>query len=70
MGIPVMKQADFCANCAYWCGERKINGFFARAEIEDFNIKGQCQNLKGFYMQMCPYNGTCPNFERHPAIKK
>lgn len=65
-----MKSADWCANCAYWTGNRKIDGFFERAEIENFNEKGKCVNQKGYFNQMCPYNGHCPAFERHPAIKK
>lgn len=67
--IPVMKSANWCANCAYWNGNRKIDGFFGRAEIENFNEKGTCANPRGYYNQMCPCNGQCPAFERHPAIK-
>lgn len=70
MSTPIMTAPEWCANCAYWTGNRQINGFFGRAKIKDFNEKGQCQNVKGFFMQMCPYNGHCSAFERHPAIKK
>ena len=33
--LPVMQCAKYCANCAYWGGERTINGFFGRAEVSD-----------------------------------
>ncbi|MDD3999281.1 MAG: hypothetical protein PHX62_00090 [Bacilli bacterium] len=69
MGTSVMQSAKWCANCAYWGGERKLEGFFGRAEIEDFHVKGQCANVKGYYLQQCPYNGTCPHFTKHPVIK-
>ncbi len=70
MSTPVMKSANWCANCAYWAGNREIDGFFGWAEIDDFCEKGKCVNQKGYYNQMCPWNGQCPAFERHPAIKK
>ena len=34
---PEIKSAEWCANCAFWTGDRQINGFFGRAEIKDFN---------------------------------
>lgn len=36
MSTPVMKSANWCTNYAYWAGNRKIDGFFGRAEIDDF----------------------------------
>ena len=41
MSTPVIESANWCANCAYWAGNRKIDGFFGRAEINDFCEKGK-----------------------------
>lgn len=68
--LPVMQSAHWCANCSYWCGEREINGFFGRVEIDDdCKAKGKCSNMKGYYNQPCFWNGTCPHFTKHPAVK-
>ena len=32
--LPVLQRAKWCANCVYWGGERTINGFFGRAEVD------------------------------------
>ena len=36
MSTPVMKSANWCANCTYWAGNREIDEFFGWAEIDDF----------------------------------
>ena len=68
--LPVMQSAKWCANCAYWGGERTINGFFGRAEVVDnCQAKGVCTNMKGYYNQQCGWMTTCNGFTKHPAIK-
>ena len=68
--MPVMQSAKWCANCAYWGGERTINGFFGRAEVDDnCQAKGVCTNMKGYYNQQCGWMTTCNGFTKHPAIK-
>lgn len=68
--LPVMQSAKWCANCAYWGGERTINGFFGRAEVDDnCQAKGVCSNMKGYYNQQCGWMTTCNGFTKHPAIK-
>jgi hypothetical protein len=68
--LPVMQCAKYCANCAYWGGERTINGFFGRAEVsDDCHAKGVCSNMKGYINQQMHWQATCPAFTRHPAIK-
>lgn len=52
--LSVMQSAKWCANCAYWGGERTINGFFGRAEVDDnCQTKGVCTNMKGYYNRQC-----------------
>lgn len=70
MAIPVMQSSRNCANCVYWCGERKLEGFFRRVEINDPYAKGLCSNPKGYFNQMCYWQGTCGTFERHPVTKQ
>lgn len=68
--LPVMQSAKWCANCVYWGGERTIDGFFGRAEVDDkCQAKGKCTNMKGYYNQQCGWMTTCPGFTKHPAIK-
>ena len=68
--LPVMQSAKWCANCAYWGGERTINGFFGRAEVDDnCQAKGVCTYMKGYYNQQCGWMTTCNGFTKHPAIK-
>ena len=68
--LPVMTSAKWCANCAYWCGERTIDGFFGRAEVSnDCQAKGTCINMKGYFKQQCSWQCTCNAFTKHPAIK-
>ena len=68
--LPVMQSAKWCANCAQWGGERTINGFFGRAEVDDnCQAKGVCTNMKGYYNQQCGWMTTCNGFTKHPAIK-
>lgn len=68
--MPVMQSAKWCANCAYWGGDRTINGFFGRAEVEhNGQTKGVCSNTKGYYNQPCGWMTTCNGFTKHPAIK-
>ena len=68
--LPVMQSAKWCANCAFWCGEREFNGFFGRAEV-DMNkaVKGTCANMKGYYNQPMNWQSTCSAFTKHPIIK-
>ena len=68
--MPVMQSAKWCANCAYWSGERTFNSFFGRAEV-DYNCqaKGICANMKGYYNQPTHWQATCPAFTKHPIVK-
>lgn len=66
---PISPNYQWCANCAYWTGDRKINGFFGRAEIEDMCQKGQCVNKDSFFNCWLPCNATCSKFKKHPALK-
>lgn len=68
--LPVLQRAKWCANCVYWGGERTINGFFGRAEVDiNCQAKGVCSNMKGFFNQQMLWQATCSHFEKHPAIK-
>ena len=70
MGNLIVTQCwKCCGNCAYWSGERTINGFFGRAEVSDGHTKGKCINMKGYFNQPTSWNTTCSAFNRHPAIK-
>lgn len=69
--LPVMQCGKYCANCVYWGGERTINGFFGRAEVDiNCQAKGVCSNMKGYFNQQMIWQATCPAFTRHPAIKE
>lgn len=68
--LPVAPSRAVCANCAYWGGDRTINGFFGRAEVsQDGHSQGTCLNKYGFFNCTCSWQGTCSHFEKHPAIK-
>jgi hypothetical protein len=69
MSIAVDRFNQICANCSYWCGERKLQGLFRHVEINDGHAKGNCSCVKGYYNNEVFWNGTCNAFDRHPITK-
>ena len=67
MKAPVATGYKWCANCAYWGGERTMNGAFHRMEC-DASARGQCAKHIGW--SQSPMNATCNEFQWHPIIKK
>ena len=66
--MPVMQSGKFCANCVYWTGEREMNAFFGRMEV-DTSAKGKCINMKSFYNCPMSWQAGCSKFEKHPIVK-
>ena len=70
MKTPVMQSSKICANCAFWAGEREMNGFFERMEVDiSCNPKGKCVNRQGLMNQTMNWNATCSHFYKHPVVK-
>lgn len=69
MSTIVPPTFNICANCAYWTGNRKIDGFFKRVEIDDLGKPGQCINIKSCYKCWMPYGATCTHFEKLQVLK-
>ena len=67
MQTPISTGYEWCANCAFWGGNRTPNGILHRIECE-LTEKGPCAITPGW--DSCPMNMTCNKFEWHPILDK
>lgn len=58
-----------CATCAFWSGDRKLNGFLRRVEVQSGNTKGTCQS-GGRNRFNTNAMAHCPDYETHPVLMK